>query len=961
MIEQISEFLSKLLVKLFGSRNERLIKEMWPLVHKIGSLEPAFMALTNDQLKAKTEEFRNRLQNRETLDQILPEAFAAVREASRRTIGLRHFDVQMLGAIVLHQGKIAEMITGEGKTLVATCPAYLNALQHSVHIVTVNDYLARRDRNWMGPVYEALGLTVGCIQSEMSPQERIREYSCNITYGTNNEFGFDYLRDNMKMYKEDQCQLEHYYAIVDEVDSVLIDEARTPLIISGPAEESTEKYYAADKIARRLEVGKHCELKEKEQLAILTEAGIDLAERLAGVDSFYTGRNMDWPHHITQALRAHHFFKIDREYVIANNEIVIVDEFTGRLQPGRRWSDGLHQAIEAKEGLRIREENQTLATITLQNYFKLYKKLAGMTGTAMTEATEFDKIYSLDVVVIPPNRPLIRRSYNDVVFGTKTEKFEAIVQEILLYHHTGRPLLVGTISIEISEYLSYLLKQRGIEHQVLNAKYHEKEAQIIAGAGELSRVTIATNMAGRGTDIVLGKFTKQQLLEHWQKYRLAPKKLELTDPDIDAKLTRHWAEVFLQEANPEVPLADLQQRLAQFWVEHEMAPLKLCERVADLGGLHIIGTERHDARRIDNQLRGRAGRQGDPGSSRFYLSFEDDLLRKFAPPTMVALMKKMGMQGGQNIQHSMISRGIEKAQQRVEQFHFEIRKNLLEYDEVMNEQRKIVYDQRRRVLENQDLKTMIWEMLEDRILDAIDRYLPSNTSPNEWDFEGLSEWCSFKLNFTIPPSDLKTRNYKEAEQKLIQTAKQRYERQEQSMGPELMRALERYLLLDAIDSKWKDHLYAMDELKSGIGLEAYAQRDPKVEYKRSGYRMFDEMIAAVKEQISDLIFKLKFEKADMSSLSNIWQPAQFSHVNFAPMGGQAQPQVAVSKRSQLSQQPQENFQSMDREVWEQAQRAASEGNATPKTIKRTQPKVGRNDPCPCGSGKKYKKCCGTKE
>ncbi len=956
MLDRIGEFIAKSVIRLFGTRNERVIREIWPTVYKIAAFEEQISKLSDEQLRAKTQEFKTRFANNEPLDSILPEAFAVVREASKRVTKMRHFDVQMIGGIVLHQGKIAEMVTGEGKTLVATAPAYLNALTgHPVHIVTVNDYLARRDRYWMGPIYEFLGLKVGCIQSDMSPSERIKEYSCNITYGTNNEFGFDYLRDNMKMRKEDQCQLEHYFAIVDEVDSVLIDEARTPLIISGPSEESTDKYYLADKIARKLEKGRHFELKEKEQLALLTEDGIEQAQKLAGVDSFYTGKNMDWPHHISQALRAHNFYKVDCEYVVKDNEIIIVDEFTGRLQPGRRWSDGLHQAIEAKEGLKIREENQTLATITLQNYFKLYKKLAGMTGTAMTEAAEFDKIYNLDVVAIPTNKPLTRKSYNDVIFGTHKEKFDAIISEILRYHATGRPLLVGTISIEASEHLSFLLSRHGVEHQVLNAKYHEKEAQIISKAGELSRVTIATNMAGRGTDIVLGTFTKQQLLEHWQKKNLAPKKLTVEDPQLEEKLIRYWAEIFLKGVEADLPLEQIQTRLYKVWEELEMAPLKLCERVADLGGLHILGTERHDARRIDNQLRGRAGRQGDPGSSRFYLCFEDDLLRKFAPPTMVAIMKKMGMRNGENVQHPLISRGIEKAQQRVEQFHFEIRKNLIEYDEVMNEQRKVIYEQRQRVLGNQDIRNMIWDMIEDRIYDAIDRYLPAKAAFREWDFEGLKEWLSYKFGINIATDDIKNRDYKVIENKLIVLVKQRYEQHEQILGTELLQALERYLLLDVIDSKWKDHLYAMDELKSGIGLEAYAQKDPKVEYKRSGYRMFDEMVESVKEQISDLIFKLKFEKTDDKGLSSIWQPAQFSHAQFNGLQPQAQPQ---SRGSSIRPQIQG---SVDRESWEQAQVAASAGNVVAKPARRDKPKVGRNDPCPCGSGKKYKKCCGVNE
>ncbi|NUM34929.1 MAG: preprotein translocase subunit SecA [Candidatus Brocadiae bacterium] len=931
----MNEWISKFLLKVFGSRNERLLKEIWPVVHKIAALEESCQKLQDQDFKAKTQSLRVRYQQGETLDRLLPEAFALVREASKRTIGLRHFDVQMLGGIVLHQGKISEMITGEGKTLVATCPAYLNALSsRHVHIVTVNDYLAKRDRNWMGPVFEFLGLTVGCIQSEMDSYARIKEYGCDITYGTNNEFGFDYLRDNMKMNPDEQCQKDLYYAIVDEVDSVLIDEARTPLIISGPSEESTEKYYQANQIAKKMRQGTHYELKEKEQMALLTEEGIEFAEKLAGVDSFYKGKNMDWPHHINQALRAHNFFKLDREYVIHENEIIIVDEFTGRLQPGRRWSDGLHQAIEAKEGLRIREENQTLATITFQNYFRLYKKLAGMTGTALTEAMEFDKIYKLDVVVIPPNRPLIRKAHNDVIYGTHIEKFQAIVNEVILYHRTGRPILLGTISIEFSEDLSRMLDRREIPHEVLNAKYHEKEAQIISKAGQLGRVTIATNMAGRGTDIVLGKFTKDELLEHWQQHHLAPKKFKASDPDIEEKLTRYWAQLFLEEKDSSTPLETLQDRLNEYWKEQEMTPLRLCESVAELGGLHVLGSERHDSRRIDNQLRGRCGRQGDPGSSRFYLSFEDDLLRKFAPPAMINLMKRFGMKNGQDIRHPMINNGIVRAQQRVEQFNFEIRKNLLEYDEVMNEQRKIVYDQRQRVLEDKDLDQIIWDMIEDRTLDALDRYLPPRTSMSEWDYEGLCEWLEYKFTIKCSPVNLKEKNFKEIQQEVLENIKKQYDKKTHYLGQGPMKALEKYILLEAIDSKWKDHLYAMDELKSGIGLQAFGQKDPKIEYKKSGYDLFDQMIIAVKEQVSDLIFKIVIEQTDIDALAQIWQPSNFSH------------------------QKLENYEAVDREGWEQAQKSASAAATQVKTIERTQSKVGRNDACPCGSGKKYKKCCG---
>jgi preprotein translocase subunit SecA len=1065
MLDKAGELFSKALVKIFGSRNERLLREMIPAVRKVNSFEEQFYQLSNEKLRDKTAEFQKRLQQGETLDHILPEAFAAAREAARRSIGLRHFDVQLIGGMVLHQGKIAEMITGEGKTLVATAPAYLNALMgKGVHIVTVNDYLARRDRNWMGPVYETLGLTVGCIQTDMDSQARIKEYACNITYGTNNEYGFDYLRDNMKLRKEDLCQRELYYAIVDEVDSVLIDEARTPLIISGAAEESTEKYYTADKVVRRLQKGKHFELKEKEQLALLGEEGIEAAEKLVGVDSFYKGKNMDWPHHITQALRAHHFFKLDREYVIKDGEIIIVDEFTGRLQPGRRWSDGLHQAIEAKEGLHIREENQTLATVTLQNYFRLYHKLAGMTGTAVTEAMEFDKIYKLDVVVVPPNRTLIRVPYDDLIFGTEPEKFDAIVREIVFVHKTGRPLLVGTISIEKSERLSSMLERNGVPHQVLNAKQHEKEAQIIAKAGELAHVTIATNMAGRGTDIVLGKLDREQLLQHWQKHKLAPAKLKLEDSDFDEKTRRHWAGVFIGEELASRPLDEIEAKLREFWQSNQMMPLTLCspfrpadmrnladlvnklekadnplsqyiwqrispethellrrydrssapsselliaflkclnniaedaafydaarfahvilsdkakrlslqkpqgealirlnrllleeaypqeiapESVSALGGLHVVGTERHDARRIDNQLRGRAGRQGDPGSSRFYLSFEDDLLRKFAPPGMINLMKRLGLRDGQPIEHPWISRGIEKSQRRVEGYHFEIRKSLLEYDEVMDEQRKIIYGQRRKVLEGGDLKKLVWEMIEDRVGDAVDRFLPAKSYSTEWDFDGLCNWLNYKFTIKVLPGDLRDPSYRVVEQRILDILRKEYEEHANKFGKEAMSELERFVLLNAIDSKWKDHLHAMDDLRSGIGLVGYAQQDPKIEYKRSGYRMFDEMIVALKEEVSDLIFKLQIETVDVSALEKTWQPAGYHHDTIDSTNTYDSTASSTNPGS-----------SLDRSSWKAAQENAGKQSVVAKPVQRVAPKIGRNDPCPCGSGKKYKKCCG---
>lgn len=930
------EKLGKGIQSVFGSYNERyIVKDVIPVVNKINALEKEWMTLSDHDLREKTNEFKKRLSEGQSLDQILPEAFATVREGARRTLGMRHYDVQLVGGIILHRGKIAEMVTGEGKTLVATSPAYLNALEgKGVYVVTVNDYLAQRDRDWMSTVYEFLGLTVGCIQSYMGPRERQKQYACDITYGTNNEFGFDYLRDNMKMSMEDRSQGELNFAIIDEVDSVLIDDARTPLIISGPAEESSEKYYKAAKVVKQLKEGEDFELKEKEQLALLTDEGIEKAEKLVGVDSFYKGKNMDWPHHITQALRALHFFKHDVEYIKQKGEIVIIDENTGRPQPGRRWSDGLHQAIEAKEGLKLREENQTLATVTLQNYFRLFNKLAGMTGTAMTEAMEFHKIYDLEVFAIPTNRPLARISHDDVIYGTEREKFGAIIREVMKYHGVGRPMLIGTISIEKSEELSSVLNARNIPHAVLNAKHHEKEAHIITNAGQLGSVTIATNMAGRGTDIVLGTFTHEELLEHWKKNGLAPKRLAVNDSNFEEKITRHWAKVYLKR-DDDAPLDELQKELREVWDEQDLPELRLCTKVSELNGLHIIGTERHDSRRIDNQLRGRSGRQGDPGSSRFFLSFEDALMRKFAPPTMIKMMQKLGMQDGQDIQHGMINRGIEKAQKKVEGFHFEMRKSLLDYDKVMDEQRKIVYDKRLKVLKGENLREMVWTMIEERVEDTAYSTLPERLTGNEEDFQELCDWVKRKFNTEVKPSDIASRKVDETCQKILDILSKKYDQREKQLGKEMMDNLERYILLDTIDSRWKDHLYAMDVLRSSINYEAYAQMDPKVAYKRKGYEYFDKMIVAVQEDVCEFIFKLEIEEPDMEQLGDIWNPSQFNHdelgVDFG--GG-----------------------SVDREAYEQAQMAASA--TAVQTIKRAAPKVGRNDPCTCGSGKKYKKCCG---
>jgi len=877
MINPFSAF-NKFLLKVFGSRNERLLKSIWPRVAEVSSLEPQMTALSDEELRHKTDEFRERLAKGATLDQLLPEAFATVREAARRHlrtstgVPMRHFDVQILGGIVLHQGKIAEMVTGEGKTLVATLPAYLNALVDGVHIITVNDYLAQRDRDWMSPVYEALGLTVGAIQAQMENEQRQKEYACDITYGTNNEFGFDYLRDNMKVDVRQQVQRSRAYGIVDEVDSILIDEARTPLIISGPAEESAEKYYVANRVAKRLSRGQDFEVKEKERAIIFTEAGIEKAQRLVGVPNFYVAQHMEWPHLLEQALRAHHLFAKDVEYVIREGEVVIVDEFTGRLMEGRTWSDGLHQAVEAKEGLTIRRENQTLATITLQNYFKLYKKLAGMTGTAMTEGVEFDRIYRLEVVAIPPNKPVARNDHGDVVYRTAREKYNSIVDEIVEIHGQERPILVGTVSIEKSELLSGMLRRRGIKHDVLNAKHHQREAEIVALAGQPGRVTISTNMAGRGTDIVLGP------------------------------------------------------------------------GVAEKGGLHVVGTERHEARRIDNQLRGRCARQGDPGSSKFFLCLEDDLMRRFASDRVSSILKRLGMKEGEEISHPWVTKSIERAQKKVEAYHFEIRRNLLEYDQVMNEQRTLVYNQRQEVLEGHELSAMIRQMMENVVQDKVAFYLnmeppvagdivPEGEKPRLHPVDELKNWL--KSTYGLLAEDLgldpETPLPDQTEpvcEKILAEYDRIYEGKRQAFGPETMQRIERFILLMKIDEKWKDHLHAMDQLRSGIGLRSYGQIDPKVAYKQEGYQMFSQMIENLRNEVTQLVLRVEVRREDEAQMRSGLDKAEYRHDN--------------------AQQPQDA----------QTAQAGTGPQGPVKPIVNKGPKIGRNDPCPCGSGKKYKHCCG---
>jgi len=1189
-LTSVSEGVSGGLIRLFGNSNERQIRRMRPIAARVNELEPAMQALSDEQLRGKTAEFRRRLDGGETLDGLLPEAFAACRESGRRFLKMRHYDVQLMGGMVLHGGNIAEMVTGEGKTLVATLAAYLNALTgKGVHVVTVNDYLARRDAEWMSPLFTGLGMTVGAIQSEMEAHERQDIYGRDITYGTNNEFGFDYLRDNMKPTKDLQSQGQLHYAIIDEVDSILIDEARTPLIISGPAFDDVRKYAEADRIARLLRKDAHFEVKEKERTCHLNDEGIREAEKIAGLESFYTPGNMEWPHLIDNALKAHHLYKRDRDYVEMNGEIVIVDEFTGRLMTGRQWSDGLHQAVEAKERVKIKEENQTLATITLQNFFKLYKKLSGMTGTAMTEANEFYKVYKLDVIAIPTNRALTRQSYQDVIYRTDREKYAAILEEIREVHATGRPILVGTTSIEKSEEISDMLKRHGITHQVLNAKFHEREAEIVAQAGRKGGVTIATNMAGRGTDIILGgnpefmAWADLKRLNDEDGRPLYPTRLEVP-PEV-------WKEA-VDKYEPEMKAEG--------------------REVAAFGGLHIIGTERHESRRIDNQLRGRAGRQGDPGSSRFFLSLEDDLMRKFAGEWVSAVLTRLGMEEGEAIESRLVSRRIEGAQKKVEERNFDSRKNLLEYDEVMDEQRKRIYSFRQRLLDGVPPKDSVLEMIDNQVKEAVDRFLaddygvasfaewagqrlgvemvakdfksvpfedaaveakhqaeaqlvdqvhenveenlPSDAEPSEWtwqslvswantryglnlkdkdlkrflkgdrdevdfdrngleesivekavatirsvdlapaeeflredwgrrslagwlhhkfgvaadpadwaglpkaevvrrvqqlarglyghkeaefpvrvgltrflhertqtqparyDREGLAAWASDRFHTLIDPEELNLKLRPEIEQLLLDVARKHYPgarladeldaRTDAAFGPvptgprpvapspdaaalaalaawgrenlgvettadELrtlgreearntfvnaldarhrseMREMEKVLLLQILDSSWMEHLRAMDHLRSSVGLQGYAQIDPKVEYKREGMKIFAEMWNGVSDKVTDLVFRVEqFDPEFLSYLGARWQldRAQTIH-HQAP----SELTAAAAPKSEIQER-------------QEAAIAASQQSAEKKNepVRNLGKKVGRNDPCPCGSGKKFKSCCMRKE
>ncbi|MCS6807114.1 MAG: preprotein translocase subunit SecA [Acidobacteriota bacterium] len=905
---------NKILTAIFGSANERYLKRLRPRIEQINALEPEVKKLTDQQLRDKTAEFRQRLDRmlesvpeehmkvrlQEALDELLPEAFAVVREASVRTTGMRHFDVQLIGGIVLHEGKIAEMKTGEGKTLVATLPAYLNALAgRGVHIVTVNDYLAKRDAEWMGKIYRFLGLTVGKIIHELDDNERRQMYACDITYGTNNEIGFDYLRDNMK-YELSQCvQRGHYYAIVDEVDSILIDEARTPLIISGPSEENTQRYYDADAVVRRLRRDIDFMVDEKARSAALSESGVERAEQLLNCGNLFDPANMEILHCVNQALVAHTLYHLDRHYVNKDGEIIIVDDFTGRLMPGRRWSDGLHQAIEAKEGVRIEPENQTLATITFQNLFRMYEKLAGMTGTAETEAEEFAKIYNLDVVVIPTHRPMIRDDRPDLVYQTLAEKWDAVVQEIKDCYERGQPVLVGTVSVENSEMLSKRLKRLGIPHNVLNAKYHEREAEIVAQAGRKKAVTIATNMAGRGTDILLGgnpEFLAREIL----------KKKEINPEDATPE---QWAEAVKEMKK----ITD---------AEHE--------EVVALGGLHILGTERHESRRIDNQLRGRAGRQGDPGSSRFYLSLEDDLMRIFAGERVRRIMDRLGgWPKGEPIESKMVSRAIERAQKSVEAHNFSIRKHLLEYDDVMNKQRQTIYSLRRQLLSETDQRDYILSIAQDLFEDMVDQYLNTDLSPQEWDFNGLKldlrNIYGFDLEAEVP--DYEHMSNAELKQTVWPKLEAIYTTKEALIGPDLLRQYERAIMLNVVDAQWKDHLLVLDHLREGIGLRGYAQRDPLVEYKRESFELFQAML----------------DRIDRDTIRFLWN-------------------IQVTVREPSAERLRRRAPRHDRLQYKHDAANVLDGSNTadnqPRTVRHEGPRVGPNEPCPCGSGKKYKKCHG---
>jgi preprotein translocase subunit SecA len=986
------------LTKVFGTSNERAVKRLLPVVQTISALEPEMQRLSDEQLRAKTQEFRERIaaalagiddaearvtSEKQVLDEILPEAFAVVREAGRRIVNMRHFDVQLIGGMVLHQGKISEMKTGEGKTLVATLPCYLNALAgHGVHVVTVNDYLAKRDAEWMGKIYEFLGLTVGVIVHDLDDQQRRQAYGSDITYGTNNEFGFDYLRDNMKFELTDCVQRGHYYAIVDEVDSILIDEARTPLIISGPTDQTTDKYVRVNRIIPSLELGEEIEkgeekiltgdyvVDEKHKTISVTDEGWEKIEKLLGIGNIADAENWDLKHHVEVAIKAHTLYKRDVQYVVKDGEVIIVDEFTGRLMPGRRWSDGLHQSVEAKEGVNVRREDQTLATITFQNYFRLYKKLAGMTGTAETEAAEFDKIYKLEIVVIPTNKPMLRLENPDVVFRTAKEKYFAVADEISALHEKQQPVLVGTTSIEKSELLSQILQRKGVRHVVLNAKYHEREAEIVAQAGRLGMVTIATNMAGRGTDILLGGnadfVAKQDLVK-----KNAARAISVAEGAINPMAAPGMFRFYYQGQEFETTQDNWDRAYAAYAAEVAQEH----EAVIAAGGLHILGTERHESRRVDNQLRGRAGRQGDPGASRFYLSLEDDLMRIFAKEWVSTLLQRMGMEEGVPIESRMISKRIEAAQKAVESQNFESRKHLLEYDDVMNKQREAVYGLRHQLLEGLDQKELIVEDYVANILSALlDEYAPEKVHPDQWNVDGLKTRLleQFGIDITAEGIDMAEMTRHEIGETFFDKLKDRYEAKEQVIGDKAMRFHERMIMLSVLDGLWKDHLLNMDHLKEGIGLRGYGQQDPLVAYKKESFDMFEEMMTRFQEDTVRYLFLMQIIGPDGQPVAIPTQPHR--EIPAAPPVASAELPAPATNGHRTAPVPlpqreptttidalEKEFQRKKQRELEHARMAGGGEQSQDVAQRRTGDKVGRNDPCPCGSGKKYKKCHGANE
>jgi preprotein translocase subunit SecA len=996
VFSRIIRLFNKVVAKVFGTQNERDLKRLMPQVADINALEPAMEKLSDNELRAKTDEFRRRIQERlnlipdeaeadpdrlkeiederrkaanEVLEEMLVEAFAVVREAGRRTLNMRHFDVQLIGGMVLHQGKIAEMKTGEGKTLVATLPVYLNALSgRGVHVVTVNDYLAKRDSEWMGKLYRFLGLTVGVIVHDLDDQQRREAYAADVTYGTNNEFGFDYLRDNMKFDLKDCVQRGHNFGIVDEVDSILIDEARTPLIISGASEESTDKYARVNRIIPKLEKGEEIPgppgepaqltgdyvVDEKHRSITVTDEGWEKVEKLLGIGNIADPENWDLKHHVDTAVKAHALYHRDVEYVVKEGEVIIVDEFTGRLMPGRRWSDGLHQAVEAKENVKIERENQTLATITFQNYFRMYKKLAGMTGTAETEATEFDKIYKLEVMVIPTNRTLLRLENADVVYRTEKEKYFAAADEIERLHGTGQPVLVGTTSIEKSERLAELLKKKGVKREVLNAKQHEREAEIVAQAGRKGMVTIATNMAGRGTDILLGGNPEFMAKKECVKKGLA-QPLRAAQGKILVDVDETKSTVWYYEGNEYVVPTD---QWLEIFNRYKTETDKEHDEVVATGGLHILGTERHESRRIDNQLRGRAGRQGDPGSSRFYLSLEDDLMRIFAKEWVSTLLQRLGMEEGIPIESRLISRRIEKAQEAVEAQNFEARKHLLEYDDVMNKQREAVYGLRHQLLEGVEQKELILEDYVSSILsDLMDQYCPVKTHPEDWDLKGLKDAVFTRFGVDILAEGMKpeTLNRQELGDAVFDKLKARYDAKEKLIGPDAMRYHERMIMLSVLDSQWKDHLLNMDHLKEGIGLRGYGQHDPLVEYKRESFDMFEAMMRRFQEDTVRYLYLMQILERPVEPRA---VPAGFGLEAGIGLGGDGNGRRPPRNVTTSVDDIEEAFQRRKRRELESARMAGSGDMQPVQQVVRGSAKIGRNDPCPCGSGKKYKKCCG---